>query len=615
MALIGLAYLIAFELRFDLTFLPVSRALLWAPLPWIFALQTMFYFAFGIHQIVWRYVAPRDLARIGLFAICAYVAFQFVVNVLFKFAWYPRSIFLLDPMLLIFLLGGARALRRLLYEFPNSRPTKRILIYGAGDAGAMIVREMMHTAYYDYRPVGFIDDDRAKVGRRIHGYRVLGTRHDVKRVVSRLQPDEILLAMPRVPPSVVRGVIKALETIKLPVKTLPSLRDVMHGIVKVSDIRQIDLADLLGRDPVDLDPETVGQLITGKSILVTGAGGSIGAELCRQIWALQPRTLAMFEKHENSLYAIEAELRDGRGADDRLVIEVGDVCDAARVSSVLAKHRSEIVFHAAAHKHVPLMERNPCEAVKNNVGGTRVVATAAARAGVERFILVSTDKAVNPSSVMGVTKRIAELVVEDIARGQSCKFGAVRFGNVMGSNGSVIPRFQAQLSQGGPLTVTHPDMRRYFMLIPEAVALMLHSAAIIESGAIYVLEMGDQIRVDDIARHMIRLAGLIPDEDIQIIYTGIRAGEKMSEELIGHDEQARPTASRAVTMVHSKGRLERARLAQHLETLEAAAEANRDGDVTRALELLVPSFRYCGEHRSEIGEVTDDIDSLRRKRA
>ncbi|MGH7838723.1 MAG: polysaccharide biosynthesis protein [Candidatus Binataceae bacterium] len=614
-ALVVLAYFAAFGLRFDLTLSPLSHALVWQPLPWILALQIAIYFAFRTHQIVWRYVALRDVMRIGLVALGDYVAIVAVVNLFFGLPWYPRSIYLLDPLMVVVLLSSARAARRLLYEYSNSTPTKRVLIYGAGDAGEMIVRDMSHTAYYDYKPVGFIDDDPAKVGRRIHGYPVLGTRHDVKRVVARLAPDEILLAMPRESSATKREIIKALEAVKLPVKTLPSLRDVMHGHVAVSDIREIKLADLLGRAAIDLDREKVQRLINGKRILVTGAGGSIGAELCRQIWALRPRALVMFEKHENSLYAIDTELRDASDAGAELVTEVGDVCDGARVAAILAEHRSEIVFHAAAHKHVPLMERNPCEAVKNNVFGTRVVAAAAVRQGVERFILVSTDKAVDPSSVMGASKRVAELVVESIAHRQKCKFGTVRFGNVMGSNGSVVPRFQAQINRGGPVTVTDSEMRRYFMLISEAVALMLHSAAIIESGATYVLEMGEQIRVEDVARDMIRLAGRVPDKDIKIVYTGIRAGEKMSEKLIGDDERACPTSINSVMILRSKQTLDREWLAEHIAVLGAHADAGRAAEVTRELEILVPTFRYRGQPRSENEEVIDGIRSLRRERA
>jgi FlaA1/EpsC-like NDP-sugar epimerase len=602
LALIAVAYFGAFGLRFDLTFAPLPKAVFWHPMPWILAAQMAIYFAFGAHQIVWRYVSLWDVTRLTLVAATDALVAVLIVKLLFGSQWFPQSIYLLDPLLILILLGGVRGARRMQYEFPRQQTSKRILIYGAGDAGEMIVRDMKHNPYYGYLPVGFVDDDRAKVGRRIHGYRVFGTRTDLPRIVNKLEPDEILLSMPRVAAATVREIMKALAVFKIPVKTLPNLRDLVKGDVTVSDIRDVNLADLLGRAQIDLGTERVQQLVSGKRILVTGAGGSIGAELCRQIWALGPRALIMFEKHENSLFYIDRELRRAEGGGDELLAVIGDVCDNARLAAVFAQDQIDIVFHAAAHKHVPLMEKNPCEAIKNNVRGTRRLATAAAAHGVERFILVSTDKAVNPSSVMGASKRVAELAVRGVAQARNCRFAAVRFGNVIGSNGSVVPIFLDQIAAGGPITVTDREMRRYFMLIPEAVALMLHSASIIEPGAIYVLEMGEQRRVDDLARDLARLSGRIPGKDIEIEYTGARPGEKMSEELIGSDEHPEPTAIDSVTVVRNGSVDDPVWLAERIKALETYADQGCEDEVLRELRVLVPTFRDPVAHRLENGK-------------
>lgn len=601
--LIAAAYFVAFGLRFDLTFSALPSAIFWRPLPWIFAAQMAIYFASGVHQIVWRYVSLWDVTRLALVAATDALATVLIVKLLFGPAWFPQSIYLLDPLLVLLLLAGVRGARRLQYEFPRQQTTKRILIYGAGDAGEMIVRDMKHNPYYGYLPVGFVDDDRAKVARRIHGYRVFGTRTDLPRIVSQLEPDEILLAMPRIAAATVRDIMKALAVFKIPVKTLPNLRDLVQGTVTVSDIRDVNLADLLGRAQVDLGIERVQQLVSGKCILVTGAGGSIGSELCRQIWALGPSALIMLEKHENSLFHIERELHqtDGDGTAGLKAV-IGDVCDSAKLTSLFERQKIDIVFHAAAHKHVPLMEKNPCEAVKNNVRGTRRLAAVAIAHNVERFILVSTDKAVNPSSVMGASKRVAELAVRGVAQEHNCRFAAVRFGNVIGSNGSVVPIFLDQIANGGPITVTDPEMRRYFMLIPEAVALLLHSASIIEPGATYVLEMGEQRRVDDIARDLARLAGRIPGKDIEIKYTGVRPGEKMSEELVASDEHAEPATIAGVRVVRNGSVHDRAWLAERIKALENFADQGCEDEVLRQLKLLVPTFRPPDEHLSVNGK-------------
>src|SRR5437773_6637581 len=376
--------------------------------------------------------------------------------------------------------------------------TKRVLIFGAGDAGEMIVRDMQRQSC-GYEPVGFLDDSPAKFRQRIHGVPVLGNRHDLARVIGAKQPHEVLVAMPSADPSIVRSIVELLRPFRVPITTLPSIGDIIGGRVAVNQIRDLTVEDLLARAPVNLNIEPVRQLITGRAVLVTGAGGSIGAELSRQIAALQPSSLVLYERSENALYCVSNSLTDRFGSTWVHPV-IGDVTDARRLDQVFKRHRPDIVFHAAAHKHVPLMEHNPCEAVKNNIVGTDLITTAADSWGVERFILISTDKAVNPSSVMGATKRVCELIVQRIAPRSATRFATVRFGNVLGSNGSVLPRFLEQIRAGGPVTVTHPDIRRYFMLVSEAVQLVLHAAALGEPGVVYVLDMGEQIKLVELAR-------------------------------------------------------------------------------------------------------------------
>jgi FlaA1/EpsC-like NDP-sugar epimerase len=467
--------------------------------------------------------------------------------------------------------------------------TKRVLIYGAGDAGEMIVRDMKNNGAYTYEPIGFVDDDPAKTGQRIHGVRVLGTRRDLVRIMTNAQAHEVLVAIPSADPPTIRAVVKALEPFKVPITTLPNLRDLLGSQVTVHQIRHLAVEDLLPRAPVGLDPEPVQHLIAGKRVLVTGAGGSIGAELCRQIATLQPQALILLERYENSLYAIGNDL--ARHDNVHLQCLIGDVTDAHRVHTVLETYHPELIFHAAAHKHVPLMETNLCEAVKNNVFGTRILAEAAAKHGAERFILISTDKAVNPTSIMGATKRIAELVIQDIARRSQTRFLAVRFGNVLGSNGSVIPRFLEQIQAGGPVTVTHPEVRRYFMLIPEAVSLVLHAATLGQRGAIYVLDMGEQTRVLDMACNLIRLAGYVPHTEIPIVFVGLRPGEKLSEELVGMSETVEPSGVDKISQVRSECLPESELLAQQLETLERLARLGKAEEVVKLLGEVLPTFQ------------------------
>jgi FlaA1/EpsC-like NDP-sugar epimerase len=551
-ALVALSNWLAFLLRFDGNLPPAAVVDFAAALPWLIAARATAFIVFRVNEGLWKYASISEVRAIVGAVAASSLAVVLLGLLPFGPPQYPLSLFIVDGMILTLLLGGARLLPRLMSERSNGRQGKRLLIFGAGDAGELIVRDMQNRRHSRYYAVGFVDDDPRKVGHRIHGVPVLGSRADLPRIVNHHRPHEVLLAMPAAEPAAVRSIVRTLEPFKIPIKTLPHLHDLIDGKIELAQIRSLSVDDLLTRAPIGLARDPLKHLIGGRRVMVTGAGGSIGAELCRQIARLKPASLVMLERYENSLHAIRMELEDARQAFGLCPV-IGDVTDEVRLGEVVRETRPEIVFHAAAHKHVPLMEENPCEAIKNNVRGTRLMAQAADRYGVDRFILISTDKAVNPTSVMGASKRLAELIVQAQAAGSSTSFCIVRFGNVLGSNGSVVPRFLEQIKKGGPVTITHPEIRRFFMLIPEAVQLVLHAAAQAEGGATYVLEMGEQVKLVDMARHLIRLSGLVPDQDIPIEFIGLRPGEKLFEELAGRDEQVERSAVEKILRVTSGG--------------------------------------------------------------
>jgi len=588
--LIVIANYLAFWLRFDGA-IPEVYQLVWiATIPWLVAVRAVTFVPFHLYQGIWQYAGSRDLRAIlgGVFTSTA--MFYVLVHGVWGLVAYPRLVLVTDSILLVFFMGGIRLLSRPRVRLRRAARRRRVLIFGAGDAGAMIVREIVNRRSHEFQPVGFIDDDETKVGRRIHGVPVLGTRKTLGRVILQTAPSEVLIAIPRATPAMLRGVVKSLEPYSLPIKALPYLRDLLDGRATVGDIRDLAIADLLGRAPVELDPGRIKPLIAGKRIMVTGAGGSIGSELSRQLAALGPSHLILFERYENALWAVEQSLR-GTPADVAIHPVIGDVTDERRVEEVLLEHRPQMILHAAAHKHVPLMELNPCEAIKNNIKGTRMLGEAAVRHGVDRFVLISSDKAVNPSSVMGATKRVAEILTLGLAEAGGTCFVVVRFGNVMGSNGSVIPLFLDQIRRGGPVTITHPEMRRYFMLIPEAVQLVLQAGAQGENGSVYVLDMGEEIKVLDMARSLIRLSGFIPDKDIPIAFTGTRPGEKLSEELVASNEALEASPVPGVKRVRCSENARGGGFTGHLEQLERLAERGRSQAVIRQLSTILPAFR------------------------
>jgi len=580
---------LAVWLRFDGIIPAALMAAYFQTLPALLLLRFVTFFAFGLYGGLWRYTGVWDLSRIVLAVLVSSAAIYLTLYRPLGPAIYPRSIIIIDSLLLISMIGGIRLAWRILPSAVRGRQGRRVLIVGAGDAGEMIVREMRKRSGYE--PVGFIDHDPGKRGRTIHGVTVLGTPHDLPRVLAMTKPSELLVAIPSASPATIRDLVRSLEPFKLPITTLPSLRELVCGQAGIAHIRRLAIEDLLPRSPVVLRAEEAKHLIAGKRVLVTGAGGSIGSELCRQVAEFAPASLVLFERYENSLYAIANEL-SGRFPGIAIQPVIGDATDADRVDGVFALERPHIIFHAAAHKHVPLMEANPCEAVKNNVAGTKTLAEAARRHGVERFILISTDKAVNPSSVMGATKRVAELIVQAIgAQTEGTRFVTVRFGNVLGSNGSVIPRMMEQIRAGGPVTVTHPEIRRYFMLIPEAVQLVLQAAVLARQREIFVLDMGEQIKVLDIARNLIRLSGFVPEDDIPIIFVGLRPGEKLAEELVGEGETLEPAGGDRVFRVRWSDLTNVGGLTEDVERLTHAARRGDSHTVLQLLRAIVPTFR------------------------
>ncbi len=588
LGLIPTATYFAFWLRFDGVIPPEYFVVYAQTLPWLLLIRGLTFLPFGLYGGLWRYTGVWDLSRIVLAVFTSSVLLHVLVYRTLGPAMYPRSIVIIDSLLLVCCLGGARLIWRVIPSLIRTKHGRRVLIIGAGDAGDMIVREMRKSGGYE--PVGFIDDEESKLGRTIHGVKVLGNRTDLPRVVAATSAREALVAIPSATPATIRNFVRLLEDFKIPITTLPSLSELVNGQVRVKQIRPLAIEDLLPRSQVALNIEEGRRLVKGKRVLVTGAGGSIGSELCRQIGALEPSELILYERYENSLYAVTNDLAD-RGVTASVHSVIGDVTDVARTAAVFAQHRPHLVFHAAAHKHVPLMEANPCEAIKNNVLGTRVVAEMARDYGVERLVLVSTDKAVNPSSVMGASKRVAELIVQTIGKDAGdALFVTVRFGNVLGSNGSVIPRMLDQIRSGGPVTVTDPDIRRYFMLIPEAAQLVLQAAVFAHQRATFVLDMGEQIKVLDVARNLIRLSGFVPDEEIPIKIIGLRPGEKLFEELVGNGEQLEPAGIEKIFRVRETPVLDSERLAVQIGGLIEAAALGRSKDVLQRLRQIVPTF-------------------------
>ncbi len=586
------AWLIAYWLRFNFDIPPEFMAAMWSALPAVLVVQGACFYAFGLYRGLWRFASVSDLKRILMACGVAALATPAALLMLEKWHFVPRSVLVLEPLLLVLIMGGVRFGYRAWKDghlFPGRAGAgEPVLVIGAGDAAATLLRELARSQ--DWRVVGLLDDDAAMQGRQLNGVPILGTVQGIADQARKAEVRHAIIAMPAASSAQRRRAAELAAAAGLTVLTVPGLDDLLSGRVSISSIRKVELEDLLGREQVQLDDAGLHGLLTGKVVLVTGAGGSIGAELCRQIARFDPASLVFYELSEFALYTIEQEFA-ARFPALSIRCVVGDVKDETRLDHVFAQVRPQVVFHAAAYKHVPLMEQeNAWEAVRNNVLGTGRVARAALAHGVAKFVLVSTDKAVNPVNVMGASKRLAEQVCQALQNsgGHGTRFVMVRFGNVLGSSGSVIPKFREQIAHGGPVTVTHPDIIRYFMLIPEAAQLVLQAGLMGQGGEIFVLDMGEPIKIADLARDMIRLSGFSED-DIKIAFTGLRPGEKLYEELLADSETTLSTPHPKLRVAKGDGAPDDAWLTTLNEWLSQPQRSETEAKA--GLQQWVPEYR------------------------
>lgn len=589
--MIPAAWYLAYWLRFNLGTIPEnSLQVATLMLPVVVLCQSFSYVVFGLYRGIWRFASLYDFIRIGKSVYVGALVATLVIFAVTRMEHVPRSVIPLYMILLFVFLGGNRALYRS-FKDQRMRATagKRVLIVGAGESAQMLARDMLQQAGGEYLPVGLVDDNPDKLNREIHGIKVLGGFEDIPEVADRQSVDQIVIAIPSLSSARMQKLVGICEESGIEFKTLPKLEDLISGQVTVNAIQEVSIEDLLGREKVELDRATMRAGLSGKVIMVTGGGGSIGTELCRQVAGFAPVALVIFERSEFNLYRIQNEL-ENRHPQLNLVTILGDVCEQQRVESVLDRYKPDMVLHAAAYKHVPLLQAHPAQAVRNNIIGTRVVAEAAIRSKCDKFVFISTDKAVNPTSILGATKRAGEIYCEGMNAVSQTRFITVRFGNVLGSDGSVVPLFREQVRAGGPLTVTHPDMTRYFMTIRESCQLILQASVMEEEGGIYVLDMGDPVRIDYLAEQMIRLSGKEPGKDIEIQYVGLRPGEKLYEELFYEDEAKETTANNKVFRArHASADWRMVR--QVVTRLGQSLDTAGDGDIKRMLAELVPQYK------------------------
>ncbi len=592
--LVNVSLLAAYWLRFDSN---------WSSIPQNFA-QNIFHLAliasvvkiacfivFKIYESLWKYTGIYELVTISLAAVSGNVlmlGYVFLTRIEI-----PRSIFLIATILDIFLIDGIRiayrVMRRIMKgEAIKFKDRKRVLVIGGGDAGAIIIREISSHGSLKSKVVAIIDDDKAMIGRKINGVPIIGSRDKIIESVVKKSIDEIIIAIPSASHKDINEIVNICSETDCKVKILPSVTELIDESVVLQKVRDVDIEDLLGRDPVSLDMEGISSYIKGRKVLITGAGGSIGSELCRQVVIFEPAELILLDNYENGLYDIQNELlRIFPNIEPASI--VANIRDRSRLETVFTQYRPDVVFHAAAHKHVPLMEANPTEAIKNNVFGTLNVAECADKYNAKRFVLISTDKAVNPTNIMGATKRIAELIIQGLGRHSATRFMAVRFGNVLGSNGSVVPLFKKQIEKGGPVTVTHPDVIRYFMTIQEAVQLVIQAGAIARSGDVFVLDMGKPVRIYDLAKKLIKLSGFEPDIDIKIEFTGLRPGEKLYEELLMEEEGLQATSYNKI-FIAPPVYTEIAVLKRELEILKEITLSESE-ELLEYIKTIVPTYK------------------------
>lgn len=588
--MVALAWLIAYLIRYNFNLGTDEWTVLGQSLVVVVSVQGLVSWRFGLYRGVWRFASVPDLWNIIRAVVLGILAASLVLFLFNRLQNIPRSSLLLYPLIATFLLGAPRALYRVMKDhglnFHKAVGRKRVLIVGAGRAGEMLARDMRRDD--DYFPLGFLDDQQRWKGAKVHGLPVLGAIDDLPGVVEELVVDIVVIAIPSATTAQMQRVVERCEQAGVPFRTLPRLGNLFSAQPTMREVREVAIEDLLGREQVFLDWRRINSALAGKTVLVTGAGGSIGAELCRQIARLGPNKLIAFERSEFNLYSIELELRR---AFPELVLEaqLGDVTDPIAVQHVLRTHRPQVVFHAAAYKHVPLLQGQPREAVRNNVLGTRTMVLAADKIGCETFVMISTDKAVKPTNIMGATKRVAELFCQALSRRSSMRLITVRFGNVLGSAGSVVPLFQKQIEAGGPVTVTHPEITRYFMTIPEASQLIMQAVVMGKGGEIFVLDMGQPVKIVYLAEQMIRLSGKMSGRDIKIVYTGLRPGEKLYEELFYEQERLDKTDHNKILLAHSLP-VDWERLTRLVDAMEQACNGYDEDAQRQLLRELVPEM-------------------------
>jgi FlaA1/EpsC-like NDP-sugar epimerase len=590
--LVCLALTLAFLLRHDFAIPYQKYELFWECLLVVMIVKPLVFVAIGFYNSLWRYASVQD--GVEILKGVTLSSFLSVATVFFvrDFTPIPRSIFILDWILLFALLAASRLLWRIwreTYVVDRSCTGARTLIVGAGEAGSLLLKEIRRQPHAVYKVCGFVDDDPEKKGMKLHGVPVLGGTKQLQALIAGNEIEDVIIAMPSADGKTLKKIIDCCKNCNVTFKTLPSIGELIDGTLTISQIKSVEIEDLLGRDPVVLDRALIGSYLSGKRVLVSGAGGSIGSELCRQVARFTPEKLILLDQAETPLYEIEKELT-ARFPDVRILALIADVRDRDKIMLAFEEFAPEIVFHAAAYKHVPMMEYNPTQAVLNNVFGSRNIADAAHQFKTRNLVMISTDKAVNPTNVMGATKRAAEIYIQALSRVSATRFTTVRFGNVLGSNGSVIPLFKEQIAKGGPVTVTDKRIIRYFMTIPEATQLVLQAGSMGSGSEILVLDMGEPVRIIDLAEELIRLSGLVPYEDIDIVVTGLRPGEKLFEELLIDGEGILPTAHnkiRVLTPVH----IELQPVRDELDRLYEASRSNCVDELMASLKRLVPEFK------------------------
>ncbi|MCI5920239.1 MAG: polysaccharide biosynthesis protein [Roseburia sp.] len=587
---------VALLVRFDFSLSTIPNEYevrVWQMLPWNIVITIFIFFCFRLYSSLWTYAGAMELVNICGAGITAGFVYTLVAMLSFRKITVPlpRSFCVVYTVTLIGFIFVSRymyrAVRAVMRKRVKERGKKRVLIIGAGDAGDALIREIKNSKYINMTVVGVIDDNKAKIGNYIHGVKVVGNRSTIIQNVEELRVEEIIVAMPSAKVSEIKEILDICKDTGCELKRLPGMYQLVNGDVSVSKLKDVDVSDLLGREQIQVDLDSIMDYVSGKVILVTGGGGSIGSELCRQIAAHQPKQLVIIDIYENTTYDIQNELRHNY-PDLNLVVLIASVRNTKRIDQIFEKYRPDIIYHAAAHKHVPLMEDSPNEAVKNNVLGTWKVVQAADKWKVKRFVMISTDKAVNPTNIMGATKRICEMIIQTYNNRSETEFVAVRFGNVLGSNGSVIPLFKKQIEAGGPVTVTHPDIIRYFMTIPEAVSLVLQAGAYAKGGEIFVLDMGEPVKIVDLARNLILLSGHRPDDDIKIEFTGLRPGEKLYEEMLMAEEGMQDTENKLIH-IGKPIKMDEDKFMEQLEELKEYVVEEPD-DIRDWVQRIVPTY-------------------------